>query len=525
MAMEFHEEVQQTLLGSERPYHSKRPHRKSRAGCKNCKTRKVKCDEARPSCRACTLRKEKCCYPTPSTSASPKSDSASLASRGSSRRRDTPDVETNTRRDQDMILLTQPAYSPPDTDATDMKLLWFYTTKTYESFSTNSRKAPAIEDVLKIKIIQYAFSTPFLMNTILGITAQHMKFLNVPVPDSKAIAYRANAFAGYRKAIEEAKPETFPALLASSLLLCAVSTAQFRDEDAPPLYILDWILVWRGIGLIIDFVRPEILYQSGMESLFFRPPIDLNTSALHIPSNLLFMVTSLKEGDEDFPNIAVYYETLKYLGALYRELLDGFSGIFDLRIITFYTFLPREFIDLARKKRPRALVIIAHHLSFVRCVNGPWWMLGIADREIENICNLLDSGDESRPNEWTALVRVPRAVNRLADRTEIAKVLLDNHAWTPPPVRRGDQADDERTRNLGWVDDTGKEIAFKGEFVYQIPTRQKPRFNKGVFGTNAELTSGRKTIDEDTEYLCLVATSSEEGSGSSEPSPSSSATP
>jgi hypothetical protein len=423
-----------------------------------------------------------------------------------------------------MLLLTEPAYSPPDTDATDMKLLWFYTTKTYESFNTNASKAPAVDDILKVKIIQYAFSTPFLMNTVLGITAQHMKFLDVPVPESKAIAYRANAFAGYRKAIEEANPETYPALLASSLLLCAVSTDQFRDEGGRPLYILDWILVWRGIGLIIELVKPNIMYQSGMEALFFRPPIDLNASALHIPSNLLFMVTSLKEGDEDFPNITVYYDTLKYLGALYRELLNGFSGILDLRIITFYTFLPRDFIDLARRKQPRALVIIAHHLSFVRCVTSPWWMMGIADREIENICNLLDSGDDSRPNEWTPLIRVPREVNRLTDRTEIAKVLLDNHVWTPPPVRRGDPTDDERTRNLGWVDDTGKGIAFKGEFVYELPTRQKPRFNVAMWGSNEELTSG-KISDDEYEYLRYLRSSSDEDTGSSGPSPSSSTTP
>lgn len=424
-----------------------------------------------------------------------------------------------------MILLTEPAYSPPDTDATDMKLLWIYTIKTYESFNTNARKTPAIDDVLKIKIIQHAFANPFLMNTVLGITALHMSHLNIPVPESKAIAYRANAFAGYRKAIEEAKPETFPALLACSLLLCAVSTAQFREDDRP-LYILDWILVWRGIGLMIDLVRPDVLFQSGMESLFFRPPIDLNTSALHIPSNLLFMVTSIKEGDEDFPHIAVYYDTLKYLGALYRELLNGFGGMLDLRIITFYTFLPRPFIDLARRRRPRALVIIAHHLAFVRCVGGPWWMNGIADREIDNVCNLLDSGDDSRANEWTPLISVPRAAARLADRTEIAKLLLDNHAWTPPPVRRGDPEDDERTRGLGWVDDTGKEIAFRGlEFVYQMPTRQKPRFNISAFGTEEEITSGRARIEEDVEYLRLVSDSPEEGTGSSEPSPSSPETP
>jgi hypothetical protein len=409
-----------------------------------------------------------------------------------------------------------------------MKLLWFYTTKTYESFHTNSGIEPAIDDILQIKVIQHAFSTPFLMNTVLGITAQHMKHLSVPVPESKAIAYRANAFAGYRKAIEEAKPETFPALLAASLLLCALSTTQFREDDAPPLYILDWILVWRGIGLMVELVTPEIMHRSGLASLFFRPPIDLNTSALHIPSNLLFMVTSVKQGDEDFPYITVYYDTLKYLGALYRELLDGFSGILDLRIITFYTFLPHEFIEHARQRRPRALVIIAHHLAFVRIIGGPWWMERIADREIESVCNLLDnSGDPTKPpTEWTPLVRVPRAVSKLSDRTEMAKVLLDNHAWTPPHIGRGSPQDLERTRDLGLVDDTGKELVLVGQSLYVMPTRLKAKFNfKAQPERLVEDIAGEKIVADVTpEYLDVVGSSSEEGTGSSGPSPSSSST-
>lgn len=426
----------------------------------------------------------------------------------------------------DTLTVRQPAWSPADTDTTDMKLLWFYTTHTYESFSTNARKASAVDDILKVKIIQQAFATPFLMNTVLGTSAQHMKHLHLPVPEAKAVAYRAEAFAGYRKAIEEARPETFPAMLTTSLLLCALSTAQFRDEDAPPLYILDWILVWRGIGLMIEFVKPEVLYQSGLEALFFRPPIDLNTSALHIPSNLLFMVTSIKQGDEDFANVPVYYETLKYLGALYRELLDGFSGMFDLRVITFYTFLPRPFIELARQRRPRALVIIAHHLCFVKCVGGPWWMEGIADREIDSVCDVFESSAAGEPpNEWTPLVRVPRAVSRLSDKAEIAKVLLDNHTWVPS-AERGGPEDLERASALGYVDDTGKEVAFAGQFVYRIPTPQKPRFNvsSDQLGCSIEDFAGAKiVVDEVPEYVDLVTTSSEEeGSGSSGPSPSSS---
>lgn len=345
-----------------------------------------------------------------------------------------------------------------------MKCLWFYTTKTHASFATDVTRT-SVTEVLRFKVVQLAFAAPFLMDTILGLTAQHMKYLNIPISEERALAYRAKAFHGYRKAIEEADPENYQALLPASLFMCAVASAQFREDDTPPLYILDWILVWRGIGLIFDLVRPETMFRAGMDPLFFRPPIDLNTSALHIPSNLLLMVTSIKEGDEDFPNVEAYYDTLKYLGALYKELLAGFSGVLDLRVITFFTFLRRDFIHLARSRSPRALVIIAHYLAFAKTVRGPesWWMLGIADRDIDNICNLLDG-------IWAPLIRVPRAVARTEERDEIAKILLNNHAWES-------SAPGEREEVYGkLVDDSGEEIAFKGGF-YQVSTRQKPVFN------------------------------------------------
>ncbi|KKK22566.1 hypothetical protein ARAM_007029 [Aspergillus rambellii] len=45
-----------------RTYHSRRPHRKSRAGCAKCKQRRVKCDETRPHCRKCQKLGIDCTY-------------------------------------------------------------------------------------------------------------------------------------------------------------------------------------------------------------------------------------------------------------------------------------------------------------------------------------------------------------------------------------------------------------------------------------------------------------------------------
>ena len=84
-----------------------------------------------------------------------------------------------------------------------------------------------------------------------------------------------SAFLQELDAIEAANPSDFPALIATSLLMIALSSQMFRDPDAKPLYVIDWMQVWRGIGLIVEIVSPRVLQETGMAVLFYRPPIDL----------------------------------------------------------------------------------------------------------------------------------------------------------------------------------------------------------------------------------------------------------
>jgi hypothetical protein len=450
---------------SSRPYHAKRPHRKSRTGCRQCKVRKVKCDEGRPSCRNCTLRKETCVYPVAaraSASQSPKAQSTELAVVTPQRSASANDLGRSAAVAQ---MLDEPLFAAPGRDATDMKLLWFWTTKAYESFTTEGAKDPiqARQDILKITIVQFAFDQPFLMNAILGVAALNMDalHLNETVARPRSILYRARAFEGYRQAIQKADPRTYPALLASSLFLCALASQVFREPDPPPFYMLDWIMCWRGIGLIFDLIRREGAIQSGLAGLFVRPAIDLEAAASHIPSNLLFMITSIANSDEEISSVPVYYETLKFLGSLYQELQIGFSPILELRIVTFFTFVNPEFIDLARKKRPRALVIVAHYCIFTKLVTHVWWMEGIGDRDIRDIVDFL--GDA-----WQSELRVPHFSLELNSKQATAQLLLNNHAWQGSPEDLFAHAHfDQRMAKLGLVDDYGKELILPGNFTYR----------------------------------------------------------
>ncbi|KAI0007947.1 hypothetical protein F4779DRAFT_642298 [Xylariaceae sp. FL0662B] len=439
-----------------KPYHPKRPHKKSRSGCKQCKRRKVKCDEARPACKACTLRKQTCIYPI-NASVSVKANAADS--------RDLAVTSSSSSLQPEATVVPQPLFRPgAAADIIDMKMLWFYTTYTFCYFSVDSTRSPAIDHALQVKVVEYAFQSPFLMDCLMGLSALHLQSLNQPIPPQRALTYRAKAFEGYRDAIERAKPADFPALIACSLLMAALSSQTFREPDGGFLYIIDWMQIWRGISLIFDIVSPQRLQESGLAMLFYRPPVDLEKSVSYIPNHLLFMIASIGPNDSDYEHQQTYYDTLKYLGSLYVEMKEhGFSPIMDLRIITFFTFIPRPFIPLARELRPRALVILAHFLCFVKLVNPAiWWMRGIADREIPQICQ--EVGDE-----WAHLLRVPRMVLQAKDKLDIAKLIIDSFSWSVSELNPYDNYRDSRPRTaLKLIDNQGAEVeVYKGQWRYK----------------------------------------------------------
>ncbi|KAI0485863.1 hypothetical protein F4859DRAFT_398420 [Xylaria cf. heliscus] len=446
---------------TQRRYLSKRPHRKSRAGCKQCKRRKVKCDEAKPTCKACTLRKEQCVYPSgPPPILPPTATPSSSGTTGPVPRRDrdksveSVDSGDIPYLDREMVtVISEPLFMPEQTaDVIDMKMLWFYTSYSFQAFSINAGRSHAIDYALKIKIVEHAFRSPFLMDTLKGLSALHLRSLNQPVPNYKVIEYQARAFQGYRNAIERANPVDFPALLGCSLFTIAMSSQTFRDPNGKRLFIVDWIALWRGIGLIIELISPQAVKDSGLAAIFYRPPIDLEKATLYVPNSLLFMVTSIQHGDPDYDYQKDYYELLKYLGSIYMELMDhGFGPVLDLRIITLFSFCPRPLLPLAKQHRPRVLIILAYWLSFVRLMRGgSWWMQGLTPQIGQII--------EEVGDQWAHLLRVPQMVMQTEDKVRMARLIIDNHNWTPGELDLYHKNRDPRTSDLKLITNEGAEI-------------------------------------------------------------------
>lgn len=473
-----------------KPYHAKRPHKKSRTGCKSCKARKVKCDEGRPACKSCRLRKTECVYPVtqpvtgastttaaaaaPSPAATTADHSSSTSSdeatsHHSSTTRSSPASNTTTpplsslnasldASANNVLVVSEPLFRAPGmADDLDMRLLWFYTTATCSAFSIECGTERPVENIMRTKLVQHAFGTPFLMHSLFALSSLHLQNLGQEVDPSRALDYRAKAYQGYRKAVENGKPEDFPGLMANSLLLTALSSQNFRDPEGKPLYMVDWMIVWRGIGLMIKMMGIKTLTESGLANLFYRPPMDLAKSSQHIPNHLLYMISSIPPEDIDFADLETYFNTLNYLGTLYMYLRnDGLGPIMKLRIITWFTFIPHRFVEIAQEKRPRVLVILAYYAMFLKLATSVWWMRGIGQRTLFDI-NIHLGGDPL----WSDLLSIPFRAMGVDNELALCRVILEDPNWVSP-LTDADLAFDAATQAsinaLSWVDNAGRKI-------------------------------------------------------------------
>jgi hypothetical protein len=360
-----------------------------------------------------------------------------------------------------LVVVSEPIFKPlPAIDDTELKLMWWYTSETSTSFSLSPDKTlvtPSVE-IMRGQLVQHAFRQPFLMDSLYALAALHLTQLDPSgrtIDPRRAVYYRQRSYLGYRKAIENADPETFPALLSNSLVLCALSSQTFREPDAPDLYLIDWMVVWKGIGLIIDLISVPGLVASGLQALFYRPPLNLDDAATAVPNHLLFMISSIPEHDPDFADRDAYYKCLTHLGSLFSNLrTGGMNPIMGLRIITAFTFVPSRFVELARLRRPRTLVILAYYAMFFKLIPVVWWTIGIGQRSLRDICKHLGS-------DWHHLLRAPMMAIHVDDPTAVTRLILEDPTWEPPVISAPPW--ESQVRELSWVDNAGRRMIFQPE--------------------------------------------------------------
>ncbi|KAK8043601.1 sterol uptake control protein 2 [Apiospora rasikravindrae] len=441
----------------------RRSHKKSRNGCKRCKSRKIKCDEVYPSCGNCVKHGVSCDFENSNFLAIPEIPSppggyyySSPVSTnhdrmiGGSGAWATTSPSTTSCGSPPLTLYRKPSTPYPmfsqasgTNRMLELRLLHHYTTSTYKQLSV---MGPGSEAVWRERVPQLAFSSTdgassdsnanFLMDVILAVSALHLRTAS---PNDHTLvrashAYTAAALSAYNASLSRGiKKSNAEALLITALFITFQATASrvlgdgdrdsmaiikqeprspSPDEDQTWTYHsakrpryelpLSWFYSFQGVKAILSGSWSWIQSSTVLIPIIQSLPgldVTLSSEGSTFFGSLLDGLTEELELLEMDPASRILTEQAYHHAV---AMLNWAHRIPHTGAPILFMFaISRRFIELLQAHRSRALVILACHFGQLKSLDGVWWLRGLAKREVEGIVSLFEEdGDSLNTKVW-----------------------------------------------------------------------------------------------------------------------------
>ncbi|KUJ13585.1 uncharacterized protein LY89DRAFT_160287 [Mollisia scopiformis] len=376
----------------------RRAHHKSRRGCRNCKLRKVKCDETRPKCEKCVSFGVNCNY-----------DSGSKAS----------DLQPS--YDKQVTLLTPPTTPPSQGLGPRIKIpttLYppIITGDDLSSFQLDTESLSRLDRFQHRTVgtigtksagklfahltVDLALAHPYLMHVVQVLTVIHDRYLS-PNPYSKQtlteVFHLSRAAALFnRKLSEPIQLQDRDGLWATAALLglIAFSLTDASDaEESWPLAVnedadpLEWISIAESKSAIWNLTNPL-----RPDSRFSIMKHDYETShpAFKVPLHGIEgippqFVELYDLNDWVSARVNPYYTSVHIMMPLLPIPCERASII---RFLAFVGHMDEGFKKLLRARDARALLLLAYW--YAKVWKAVWWIERRAVLECKAICLYLD---------------------------------------------------------------------------------------------------------------------------------------
>lgn len=297
----------------------------------------------------------------------------------------------------------------------ELKLLHHYTTITCETLAISS---PVSEKIWRDTVPNLAFTgANFLADALLAVSALHLR--SHSPQDQELIrashSYMASTLSEYgaslSKGINESNAE---ALFLTAALIAFQSTASriFTRDDSGDLkdrsdgyaLPLSWFHSFQGVKAVVasswQWLRHSGIVVPIIES---QPALNLDLSGQN--ANFFgHLLNGVEEEtlnlDDDTGNQILTRQAYQHAVAV----LDWAHKIPHTGApLVFLATVSRRFVELLEARRPRALAILASYFGLLKCLDGVWWLKGVARREVMGIVSLFDPDDE----EWWPRLQWP----------------------------------------------------------------------------------------------------------------------
>ncbi|KAF2851383.1 hypothetical protein T440DRAFT_62524 [Plenodomus tracheiphilus IPT5] len=357
---------------------TRKSHRKSRAGCKNCKTRRIKCDETKPYCANCKRRQVQCIYLN-----SPYSTSHD------------PSPQQDTPQDPNLLPISE------------IELTHYWTTTT--SYSLSTRPAGALS--WQALTMTVGLSHPHLLHLIFAFTALHLASCRPSQRDSytaKSNKHYDIALSLLTPALANLNPNNCDAVLLSVQLVCFIHWARGplpgeylafantnNNPDSSTAAKSEWLLMFRGIRTTLESLDRGS-FQKTHEPATRAKGLPLPLSSLNEPTGYETQLSSLREHVEFISDPIDRDDNIKAVDILVEMYDNRYTGK-DAEYHVVFGWLYRmsdSFLARLERKDAVPLVLFAHFVVLIWDLERFWYMKGWTWHVMGGIWGAL--GDEDR---------------------------------------------------------------------------------------------------------------------------------
>lgn len=374
----------------------RRPHKKSRHGCTECRRRRVKCDEKRPYCSTCMLRGIRCHY-ADAVEDGPSSSSCQFAATSEL----TLDLCTSSRPITTPIICntSAPRFGTPAWSAIEsreLELMHHWCTRTCHGFT------PHLTEHFKDDVGKEALRYDFLMNALLALTSFHIatetgNAITARSCTAAALQFHDQALSGLREVLPDITASTCNAIFASSAMLaiCAVVSPFLHTDLDEMKTIPDTILplmgIMRGTGSIIDASHQWLLQGPLSDAIRSAVPRDPSVVIESFPIRELRLLGDMlinsnsdtrNQADGELCKHQIFEHAIQKLEETFRK---GNS------MLPWLIRIKPGFLDELRNECPMAVAVFMHWIVLLCRLDGTWWSKYSGKKLVRRLSATLDS--------------------------------------------------------------------------------------------------------------------------------------
>ncbi|KAH6972488.1 hypothetical protein BKA56DRAFT_557041 [Ilyonectria sp. MPI-CAGE-AT-0026] len=416
------------------PRRHRRGHTKSRAGCQNCKRRKVKCDEVKPVCGNC-IRFSMVCDFSPGSEqhipakSPPPETPATKRKPGRPRKNWTEaalEPPENNPFDSSVgsssesfsapspLVTSGPVTSlpPPITSIMDdLDLMHCWTIRTAATLGRG--------EVWRTHIPPLSFHHPYLCHTMLAMAARHSSLLK-PLESERYIALAEHH---YELAVREATAQlahlTWENAQPMYGTMVLVSLYYFARKPSPGDLLVfsenrtvSWMPLLQGVRFIVQTLGHAAIFR-GVFAIEPEDPSEGTGNESVLPAAayqtwqqpLMELIQMMAQSTESYSACCVRAtsDLIDCYKATYGSLHDPISysdGRFE-HIMGWLYRLEDEFITQLEAKEPLPLILLAYFAVLLKSLASFWFMEGWAQHLLGEVNGILDS-QYSRWLVWPA---------------------------------------------------------------------------------------------------------------------------